>query len=237
MGHINYTKLLIAIMSKEPLDTKALLADVDRDAVIRAVEKSKAGLPQPIRATTQPMEEAELQKMSRVNRRLLDTVWDAIHTDPEKALTALRIMRKNYPKVPCLYNYLAIACHNSGRDEEERDVIYETIEKFPDYIFGKTMLAEYRLSKGAHQKIPEIFSGEVFDLGRLYPDRTVFHISEARAFMGVTGRYFARANKINRALFNYFNLLDLGSDHPAVKQLADEIINREIGKLVRRAGR
>ncbi len=233
MGYVDTNKLIDLVVAREPLDSKALLADVDRKAVIRAVEKSKTGLPQQLKVTNQPMEERELRKMSRVNRRLLDSVYSILYTDPEKALPTLRIMRDNYPNVPCLYNYLAIACHNAGQEKEDLDIIHETIEKFPDYIFAKTMLAEYHLGKGDHREVPKIFGGE-FDLARLYPDIKVFHISEVRAFLSVTGTYFVRVNNMSRALFNYFSLSDLEPDHLGTKQLGDAIIHKELDKLYRK---
>ena len=57
MSYINQFRLIQAIVEGKPPNSKELLADVNPDAVHRALERSKDGVPEPVAFTNMPMEE------------------------------------------------------------------------------------------------------------------------------------------------------------------------------------
>ena len=59
-------------------------------------------------------------------------------------------------------------------------------------------IAEYFLKEGKLEEVEKIFDGK-FNLKQLYPERDVFHVSEATAFMSLCGRYFLRKCDIKKA--------------------------------------
>lgn len=232
MGYLTEEMVLKAYRDGTHEDPRALLADIDREAVYKAVQNSKDGLMLEMAFTTMPIEHPELQKMSPGDRRKLDEASPMAKTHPGKALPILMELLMEYPKVPAIYNYISTAYAFSGRNEDRLDVIQETIKRFPGYLFGKTALAEYYLETGNHREIPKIFDGQ-FDLRRLYPDVEVFHISEVRAFFSVMARYFARVGNISRALYYYFFMERLEPENPAIKVVAREIVRKEMDRLMR----
>jgi tetratricopeptide (TPR) repeat protein len=75
------------------------------------------------------------------------------------------------------------------------EVLYE---EFPDYLFAQTAQANIYLRDGFPEKALEIFKG-AYTLRQLYPHRTVFHISEVRAFAYFMVKYFCEIGNFEQA--------------------------------------
>jgi hypothetical protein len=233
MSYINQYKLIQTMVERRPPDSQQLLADVKRAAVLRALERSKDGVPRPVTFTNEPMEEEQLAKMPRRHKKRLWAIYDRVRETPREVIPELLKLRRQYPNVPVIYNYLGIAYISSGQEIRYLETLLETTARFPTYLFGKTSLAEYYLNHQQHRKVKEVFEGK-FELWQHYPTTTIFHVSEVRSFFSVVGSYFARANNLARALYHYCILADVEPDHPATKRLGDEIILKEIDKLSRK---
>jgi len=169
MGYINQFALMQTLFEGKAPDSKALLADVDFKAVARALERSKDGLPKPIRFTDEPIEEEHLSKMPAAEKARLWLIYSQIEEFPEQALSGLLALNRRYPDVPAIYNYIGLAYNFSHQERKFYETILETTERFPDYLFGKTALAEYYLNKGEHRKVPKALDGKL-ELGEHYPD-------------------------------------------------------------------
>lgn len=234
MRYINQFKLIQEIVAGKKPDAKKLLAEVDRQAVIRALKKSKGGLPKPFGYTDEPIEEENLAKMPQSDKKKLWSIYERIQKSPEKELPKLLELKKKHPNVPAIYNYICSAYAYSKQSEKYFNTLIETTQKFPDYLFGKTALAEYYLNNNKHKEVPVILDGK-FEIYMHYPPTVkVFHVSEVRAFYFVTGSYYARVGKLSRALFCYFILNEVAPDHWATRRLGDEIIYLEIKKMRRK---
>jgi tetratricopeptide (TPR) repeat protein len=226
--------LIQEIVRGEKPDSRKLLAQVDKQQVVNSIRKSKSGLPKPINFTDEPMEEENFAKLPHKVKRRLWRIYGKLTTSPREQLPELLKLRAKYPNVPAIYNYLSICYANSGQNDKFYDTVRETLEKFPDYLFGKISFAEYYLNKGDYKKIPEILEGKL-ELHQHYPkDVNLFHISEVRSFYSVVGCYYARANKIARALLYYFLLEEIDPEHYATQRLGNEIISIEIKKIRQR---
>ncbi len=232
MRYINQFKLIQTMLQGTLPDSKALLADVDHEAVIQALKRSKDGLPMQVTFTNAPMEEENLAKMPRRDKERLWRLYDRVREAPEEALPKLLKLQQRYPNVPAIYNYIGLAYFYSRQADKYLEALHETVERFPDYLFGKISLIEYYLHNDQHQKVPEILEGK-FELPLHYPTVDMFHISEVRAFFSVVGVYFARVNNLTRTLYHYGVLTQFAPDHPATKKVGDEIILKEISNLRR----
>lgn len=231
MPYIDPLQLIRGIMRQQPIDAQQLLSTVDRRAVIRALRKTKAGVPRSFRWTNEPMEEEHLSNMPDAEKERLWELFEMIPKQPTQALPELLALQERYPNVPSIYNYLAVAYAYSQQQTYYLKMLQETVTRFPDYVFGKIALAEYALNQGDYRKIPAILEKK-FEIYEHYPaDVDVFHLSEAMSFYGVVGRYFLRCNKQARALFCYFTLEELDPDHWVTKQVADEIVQQEIERV------
>lgn len=229
-SYIDPTKLIRAMMGTEPVDAMMILSNAKREKVLRALERSKDGVPQPLALTNQRMEEENLSRMPRRDKKRLWAIYDRLNETPGEVISGLLALRRRYPEVPAIYNYLGIAYKASGREKRYVKTLLETVERFPDYLFGKTSLAEYYLDQEQNRKVREVFEGK-FELRQHYPTTEVFHISEVRSFFSVVGTFFARVNNISRALYHYFILSDLEPDHPATRRVANEIVLKEMSNI------
>ncbi len=230
MGYINQLKLIQTIVERKPPDSKALLADINHKTVVRDLKRSKDGLPTPITLTNAPMEEENLAKMPRRDKERLWRIYDRVREVPEEVLPKLLKLQRRYPDVPVIYNYIGLAYVYSHQEGKYFEVLFETVERFPEYLFGKTSLVEYHLNNDEHQKVPKVLDGK-FELWQHYPTVDMFHISEVRSFFSVVGTYFARVNNLARALYHYHILTEIAPDHAATKKVGDEIILKEISNL------
>jgi hypothetical protein len=232
MRYINQPKLIQTLIERKTPDSKTLLTDVNHEAVIRALKRSKDGLPKPVSFTSAAMEEENLAKMPLRDKERLWDIYDRVREAPSEVLPELLTLQRQYPDVPAIYNYIGLAYFYNHQDRKYFETLLETTERFPEYLFGKTSLAEYYLNNNEHHKVPKILDGK-FELSLHYPTVDMFHVSEVRSFFSVVGTYFARVNNLARALYHYRVLTDIAPDHPATKKVGDEIILKEIDNLNR----
>ena len=231
MGYINQFKLIHEMVQEKPLDSRQLLSDVDKSSIVRALQRSKDGVPMSFRYTNKPMEEHNLAKMPKKDKKRLWRLYRKIRISPETVLPKLIGLKNRYPKAPCIYNYVALAYALLQQEEQNFNILYETTRLFPEYFFGRISIAEYYINHNDHRKIPGIFNNK-FEIYEHYPESVeVFHISEARSFYIVIGRYFVRSNNLTRALYCYFTAEQVDPDHWALRQLGDEIVSKELKKL------
>ena len=234
MSYINTFKLIRCMAAGERPDSREFLSEVDRNKIKQSLSRSKDGLPQSFICTNEPIEEKNLAKIPYKDKQRLWDIYDRLKEFREKSaqeLPRLMELRKKYPNVPAIYNYIGLAYANMNQPENYYQCIIATSEKFPDYLFGKISVAEYCINNNRHKEIPAIFDNKL-EIYMHYP-KTVkaFHISEVRAFYSTVGIYYARSKKTARAIFSYFVINSVDPDHWVTQKLADEIILIEIEKL------
>lgn len=234
MNYINQYKLIQHMVRGIKPDSRSFLAEVDRQAVAKALKRTKEGLPKPILCTKEPVEEKNFarlppsvkRKLSRIHQTLIDSPKGSADVLPE-----LLQLKERHPNVPTIANYIGLVYANSGQAQKYFDHSVDTIRRFPDYLFGKTALAEYYLHSGRHKEVPKVLEGKLQIYMHYPPTVKVFHCSEVRAFYATVGIYYARSNKTVRALHCYFVLESADPEHWAVTNLANEIMLKEVQKL------
>ena len=243
MNYINQFDLINAISNSDGgyLDHKKLISTVDRHQIIKKINKT---FPEIIKyekfyITETPVEEKnwslikkdEKKKILRLNEKIKNSL------KLDKVINKLIEYKTKYPNVPTIYNYLGIAYERTSQTKNYYNTLIETIEKFPDYIFGKISLSEYYLSTNKYEKISDVFDNK-FEITQHFPTETnVFHVSAVRGFYYVTGRYFVNIEKIERAYKSYFLLDDLDTNHKTTEILGQEIIAYELRGLKRTLGK
>lgn len=151
-------------------------------------------------------------------------------TDLIEAIEFLEGLKRKYPPQKRVYNLLALCYERTGRDDDVEKIIKEGYELFPDYLFARTGYVSYWMQKGDYTKFDEAF-GKCYDLKMLYPEREVFHISEAFSFFVVCGRYFG--NKGNcRIAEKYLSMAaELKPGDPQLDLIESEIMLGQIEKI------
>lgn len=232
MGYINEFALIKAIMDGVNLDQAQLISTVDRQKVLNKIYKSEPKLQDigKFYITNNPIEEENWSKIPRKDKKKILKLNSNLNksVNLEKVILELTNYKEKFHNVPAIYNYLTIAYHNANRTKEYYESLIETVEKFPDYLFGKISLSEYYLNKGEFAKIPRLLANK-FEITQHFPsDTDIFHISAVRGFYFITGRYFAKTGKIEMAYKSYFLLSDLDNNHQTTEILGQEILSYEL---------
>ena len=232
MNYINRFELIKAIMNSVPLDHAQLISMVDRKKVLNKIYKNEPELQDIGRfyITDNPIEEVNWSEIPGKDKVKILKLFSKLKksVDPDKLIIELTIYKLKHQNVPTIYNYLAIAYHNANQTKKYYESLIETVQKFPNYLFGKISLSEYYLNNKEFFKIPRLLDNK-FEITQHYPPGTrIFHISEVRGFYFVTGRYFAKAGKIEKAYKSYFLLSDLDKNHQTTEILGQEILSYEL---------
>jgi len=162
--------------------------------------------------TTEPLTPAE-RKDSRQNptdedNDLLDCLLRNIRTHPETITSErcgyfqeLEKLRLKYPLNPIILNYLAIGYEHLKQTEKARSLIFETCEKFPDYLFARAAKAKLLFKEGKRIEGFEAI-GNSLTIKQLYPHRDVFHVSEVKVFEDVLVAYFYLMQDLEQAEYH-----------------------------------
>lgn len=181
------------------------------------------------RVTDEPIKDRAYRRLPASVKEQLTRLHSDAQREPQQAIPELLALKKKYPNIPQIYNYLTVAYSASKEMEKAEATIEENIRKNPDYLFARVNYAEVCMARKEYDKVPEIFD-HAYDLQALYPKRKQFHISEFANFMGIMGFYFAKTGQQETAETYNEILQEMASDFPMAKRL-----NRELhpGPLIR----
>jgi len=183
--------------------------------------------------TDEPIEERAYRQLPKSVKERLENLYQDAQWNPQPAIVELLELKKKYPRVPQIYNYLAVAYSRVGEIGKAEAITIENIRRNPNYLFAKINYAEFCIQREEYEKIPEIFDHK-FDLQMQYPNRKRFHISEFANFMGIIGLYFARTDQ--RELAERYNetLQEIASDFPAAERLNLELNPGRMTQVLKR---
>ena len=237
MNYINQYDLIKAISNKEGeyLDHKQLISIVDRNQIIKKINKNNPELVkfENLYITEAPVEEKNWSLLKKNEKKKILSLYEKLKKSLNLDYVIKKLMeyKSIYPNVPTIYNYLGIAYERTNQTKKYYDTLIETTEKFPDYLFGKISLSEYYLNTGKYKKVSDALDNKL-EITQHFPIGTdVFHISAVRGFYYVTGRYFVHIGKIELAYRSYFLLSDLDINHKTTEILGEEIMAYELHKL------
>jgi len=172
--------------------------------------------------TDEPITDGPFYQLPKSVQKRLEKLHYDIPRNPGKALPELLELKKKYPEVPQIYNYLTVAYTALEKRVEAEAISRECMQKHPDYLFARLHMGQIYLSRGEYEKVPELFQHK-YDLGLLYPNRKVFHITEVVGFMGLMGLYFVRKDQPEIAQLYNEILQKIAPDAPVTKRLSKEL--------------
>lgn len=147
---------------------------------------------------------------------------ESLAIESQKKSTSKLIEKLNqliiqYPTVPQLKNYLAMAFHVQGNKRKAEEVNIWTLSEHPDYLFARLNTANLHIERSELEKVPEVL-GEAFEIKSLYPDRDLFHLTEVTGYLKVVIRYFAAIENVDLAENRLALLTEIAPDHPDTEQ-------------------
>jgi tetratricopeptide (TPR) repeat protein len=169
----------------------------------------------------EPVTDPAYERLPDSVRDQLETIHNMLLREPKEAMALLQPLIEKYPEVPQLYNYLHVIYQKLRDRDNAQRVLQETLERFPDYLFGRIAYAIDCLQRGKPEKVPEILDNK-YELKLLYPKRERFHISEVLGFYSLLAWYFHTQGEHARAETYYKLLQQLDPEHPNtrfIKQL------------------
>ena len=150
-------------------------------------------------------------------RTYLEHFYEETHRPQRGTLAALRQAIAEFPDEPTLYNYLHTTLGLEKEDAEARRLLITILERFPDYTFGKIMLAQQRLDDqdiaGARRAL-----GTTGDIRSFLPETEAIHISHFQAYHTLAGSIELKSGHLKAAKDHLRLLLQLDpkSKHAAV---------------------
>jgi tetratricopeptide (TPR) repeat protein len=183
--------------------------------------------------TDEPIKDLAYRRLPKAVKKKLENLYQGAHRDPHRAIPELIELQKKYPRVPQIYNYLAVAYSYAGESEKAEQITQENIRKNPDYLFARINQAQFLLAKKEYDKIPDLFENK-YDLQQLYPKRRKFHISEVANFMGIMGLFFSRTNQPDIAEKYNEVLQEIASEFQITKELNRELNPGIIARVLKR---
>ncbi|NOX61769.1 MAG: hypothetical protein GXP42_07470 [Chloroflexi bacterium] len=185
------------------------------------------------KVTFEPIFDDAYRRLPKAVRDRLDELFELIQRKPQEAVPELLRLKRKYPNIPQIYNYLTSALSSLGKIEEAEAVTRECLRRHPDYLFARINMAQFHLARGEYDKVPEIFD-HTYELKLLYPERNLFHITEVVGFFGAVGMYFAKTGQRTVAE-KYLEILQkLAPGSPLTQQLKRELHPGLIVRLARR---
>ncbi len=172
--------------------------------------------------TDEPIMDEAYKRLPADVKDRLEHLCDLAQHQPNTAIPELLALRKSYPHIPQIGNYLAMAYSRSGQNDKKKQLIQENYQRNPKYLFARIHYAESCYRDGDYAKIAEIFDHK-FDLQLLYPHRKRFHSSEVLGFFGICGRYFVAIGERELAEKVYQLLIQIDPKHPYTRALKRQL--------------
>lgn len=153
-----------------------------------------------------PLEESEAMKAlpEDVKESIL-ALYFLLEENPEEVLQKTPEYISKYPDIPMLYNFLYGAYRKAGHPREAMKLLKETVQLFPNYLFGRVGYALYLLRRGEPEKAHAALEN-AGTLSQLYPKRKIFHVTEWKAFAYTMSLYWIQKGDINQAKI-YFAII------------------------------
>jgi hypothetical protein len=135
---------------------------------------------------------------SAVGVDALEKLFFQAREEPHAAIPRLRSLLDDYPDVPALYNWLAVAYRCADEDEKAEEIDRLNFERHPDYLFALMPECHRLLDEGNVERVTQLLDKR-FDLKIMYPERDVFHITEVMPFSHLMVRYFVATDQLEPA--------------------------------------
>ena len=171
------------------------------------------------------------RRLPQVDQQRIDAVIERFMERPGQSVEALEQLVADFPNFERLYNYLGVAYEHASRFDEARQLMRQTYERFPDYLFAKLSYARLCLLEGRYNEVADVFEHK-FDLCLLYPHRRRFHITEFTSFHMVMGEYHHAIGDKSQAQRHYEALQQAAPDCPDACRLRALLRPHPLRKLL-----
>jgi len=151
---------------------------------------------------------------------------EEVQTRPRAVYSEVKAFGQKHTSVPEVINLLTFAHIQNYRVVEAENLIKDTFEKYPEYLFARINYADQCIRKKKLGLIPDIFP--TFDLEKLCPEKEIFHTSEFRGFL-IMMTYYYLAKKMREDALPYFvKAKEIEPNHPSVVYLEKKLFKKSL---------
>ncbi len=241
MDYFNKLEFIEDILN-ETISYEKHLSKIKFEDIVADLIKEKETIPLQgsFEITEGLLEEKNWKKLDKKIKDELNSVFikfKNLSNINESLLEQLLEYKKKYPDIPNIYNSIINTYIILKDKTKEYETILETVNKFPDYLFGRVALANYYIITNNHKKIPDVFDNKL-DIFLFAPrENNVYHLSEINSFYLDIGEYYLLEHKIGHALICYLFLkgFDDGHKNKRVINLGERIVLHELKKIAEKA--
>jgi len=156
-------------------------------------------------------------------------LYEKSHKTPKNVLPFLQLLKTKYPRTPEIYNLLSYVYLRLKKIKLADQHILEAYKHCQNNLLTQINYADYCLRKNKPEKIPEIFKN-LYDLKKLYPSRSSFHVTEFRSFMVVMSLYHLKIQDREKALCYHYLAKKIDGNHPSVLFLQKKLYKSSLVK-------
>jgi tetratricopeptide (TPR) repeat protein len=171
-----------------------------------------------------------LPELTKEIDRLYYKIRDRNNT---KVIQQLNKLIEENPGIPILKNYLSSAYKIRGNHQKAEEINSWALREHPDYLFARLNEASICIENNEFDKALELL-GEQLDIQALYPERNVFHISEATNFLRIVVTYLLETDRIDLAEEKYNQLIEIDPDTDAYDELGKYLTMKKFQRGVNR---
>jgi len=177
--------------------------------------------------TDEPLLDPAIAALPEADQRQIDAVAQGTFDSPAALRRAAEDLIERFPNIAVLWNQ----CYRAAAELEEftraEEIAAEMMARFPRYVFGFCNYVMALLHSGT-DRIEEARAlvetgprGPLFLLAAFDPSRTLFHVSEVRAYAMMAGRYLVATGRLDAARVQLEMLKDAAPDEPQTKAFAE----------------
>jgi hypothetical protein len=162
-----------------------------------------------------------------------DDLHALVNKSPAKAVARLEKLVAEWPDVPQLTNLLNVSYGRTNRLERCERLTEDAFVRFPDYFFARVNFAQLLIDRDQVEAVLPAMGGD-FHTSRLFPGRSVLHVSEAVALYMLMGNYALAVGNPDQADVCLQLLEDIAPDHPCTAVLEGRLMRHAMEEAVRR---
>ena len=152
-----------------------------------------------------------------------DAIMKLLETDPSQGAAQLELLYKKYDDEPLLGSHLTDFYQRLSKEEAANQMIKDNYRKFPLSIFSRCDYANLCIKEGHFIEAATAIE-YTFDLAKLYPKRSHFHLLEVIEFQSLLVHYFCAIKNFGRAIASLSFLRTINKELPGIDRLRTIIL-------------
>ncbi len=190
--------------------------------------------------TTEPLRDLPIPGCRQLHDVIGDDASDQLHEEvfdnPRAAIARLERLIDQFPDVPILYNWLAMAYTRTADHARAEQLIRSNYQRNPAYLFARVNYAQLCLDDGQIDLAAQVMDHK-FDLKLLFPERNLFHLTEFLAMSTLASSYALATGDLDTARRILDIMEDLAPDYEQTLTVPRRVEGSALMRILRKLAR